>query len=143
IMRENGIKPEIVRAGHANLFLSPVFQQSFAGSTGVGVELYENDGSVGAALGAGLGIGIYRDRSEAFSGLKKRGTIEPSQVELYENDCSVGAALGAGLGIGIYRDRSEAFSGLKKRGTIEPSQVELYNDLYEQWKKSLEYKLSI
>ena len=100
IMRENGIKPEIVRAGHANLFLSPVFQQSFAGSTGVVVELYENDGSVGAALGAGLGIGIYRDRSEAFSGLKKRATIEPSQVELY-------------------------------------------NDLYEQWKKSLEYKLSI
>ncbi|MCC2598488.1 xylulokinase [Sphingobacterium sp. FBM7-1] len=99
IMRENGIQPEIVRAGHANLFLSPVFQQSFAAATGVSVELYENDGSVGAALGAGLGIGIYRDRKEAFSGLKKRATIEPAQVELY-------------------------------------------NDLYAQWKKSLEYKLS-
>src|SRR5690606_9572264 len=55
IMRENGIQPEIIRAGHANLFLSPVFQQSFSGATGVGVELYDNDGSVGAALGAGIG----------------------------------------------------------------------------------------
>ncbi len=83
IMRENGIQPAIIRAGHANLFLSPVFQQSFAGATGVGVELYDNDGSVGAALGAGLGAGIYRNRSEAFSGLKKHVTIEPTDVERY------------------------------------------------------------
>lgn len=83
IMRENGIKPEVIRAGHTNLFLSRVFQQSFAGATDVPVELYDNDGSVGAALGAGLGVGAYAGRSEAFSGLKKHVTIEPRQVELY------------------------------------------------------------
>lgn len=84
IMRENGIQPEVIRAGHTNLFLSDVFQQSFAGTTGVPVELYDNDGSVGAALGAGLGIGIYTDRSEAFSGLKKHAVIEPAHVDLYD-----------------------------------------------------------
>ncbi|MBD1422691.1 xylulokinase [Sphingobacterium chuzhouense] len=83
IMRENGIEPEIIRAGHANLFLSNVFQQSFAGTTGIPVELYDNDGSVGAALGAGMGVGIYVDRKEAFSGLKKQCTVEPNEVELY------------------------------------------------------------
>lgn len=83
IMRENGIQPEVIRAGHTNLFLSRVFQQSFAGATDVPVELYDNDGSVGAALGAGLGVGAYAGRSEAFSGLKKHVTIEPRQVELY------------------------------------------------------------
>jgi len=83
IMRENGIQPEIIRAGHANLFLSPVFQQSFSGATGVGVELYDNDGSVGAALGAGIGAGVYIDRKEAFSGLKKQRIVEPTEVDLY------------------------------------------------------------
>ncbi|PRD48174.1 xylulokinase [Sphingobacterium haloxyli] len=84
IMRENGIQPEVVRAGYANLFLSPIFQQSFAGATGIGVELYDNDGSVGAALGAGLGAGVYVSRREAFSSLKKRATIAPTHVELYD-----------------------------------------------------------
>lgn len=83
IMRENGIQPKIIRAGHANLFLSDVFQQSFAGATDVPVELYDNDGSVGAALGAGMGAGMYADRKEAFSGLKKKRTVEPVHVELY------------------------------------------------------------
>lgn len=85
IMRENGIRPQIIRAGHANLFLSPVFQQSFAGATGVSVELYDNDGSVGAALGAGLGLGVYSGRKEAFSGLRKYAVIEPAQTELYND----------------------------------------------------------
>lgn len=84
IMRENGIEPEVIRAGYANLFLSEVFQQSFAGATSVPVELYDNDGSVGAALGAGIGSGIYADRKEAFCGLRKHRTIEPTEVDLYD-----------------------------------------------------------
>lgn len=89
ILRSNGIEPQIIKAGHANMFLSPVFQQSFAGVTNTPVELYDNDGSVGAALGAGLGAGIFQNRSEAFAGLEKHAIIEPSHVaqydELYEN----------------------------------------------------------
>ncbi len=84
ILKENGITPKVIRAGHANLFLSPVFQQSFAGVTNVSVELFDNDGSVGAAIGAGLGAQVFSSRSDAFAGLEKHATIEPSHVGLYD-----------------------------------------------------------
>jgi xylulokinase len=83
IMRENGLHPTIIRAGKANLFLSNVFIQSFVNATGVAVELYENDGSVGAALGAGIGSGIYRTYEQAYSKLKPLQKYEPDDVELY------------------------------------------------------------
>jgi len=85
IIKENGIYPSVIKAGYTNMFLSPVFQQSFAGVTQVPVELYENDGSVGAALGAGIGAQLYKDKKEAFSGLTKIKTIEPSNKNLYED----------------------------------------------------------
>ncbi|MEN5433435.1 FGGY family carbohydrate kinase [Sphingobacterium faecium] len=84
LLRENGITPQVIKAGHANMFLSPVFQEAFAGVTNTPVELYDNDGSVGAALGAGLGIGIFADRQEAFKGLRKYKIIEPEHTSQYE-----------------------------------------------------------
>ncbi|NCD71007.1 xylulokinase [Mucilaginibacter agri] len=78
IMRENGMSPSIIRAGKANLFLSDVFAQSFVNVTGVPVELYENDGSVGAALGAGIGSGVYQTPAEAFKNMKPVQLIQPS-----------------------------------------------------------------
>jgi xylulokinase len=84
IMRENGLHPTIVRAGKANLFLSDVFIHSFVNVTGVTVELYENDGSAGAALGAGVGAGIFRSYNEAYTQFKPLGKFEPTNVELYE-----------------------------------------------------------
>ena len=59
IMRENGMSPSVIRAGKANMFLSPVFMEAFVNATGVPVELYNSDGSVGAALGAGIGAGYF------------------------------------------------------------------------------------
>lgn len=81
IMRENGLQPTIIRAGKSNLFLSDVFLQSFVNATGVAVELYANDGSVGAALGAGIGAGIYETPDEAFSQFKPLKKIEPANIE--------------------------------------------------------------
>ncbi|MDP4283605.1 MAG: FGGY family carbohydrate kinase [Bacteroidota bacterium] len=85
IMRENNLYPTIIRAGKANLFLSDVFIQSFVNATGVAVELYENDGSVGAAMGAGIGAGIYQSNSEAFANFKPLGKFEPTNTELYNS----------------------------------------------------------
>jgi xylulokinase len=84
IMRENGLRPAIIRAGKSNLFLSEVFTQSFVNATGVAVELYTNDGSMGAALGAGIVAGIYKTFSEAFSQFKPIKKIEPHHTQLYE-----------------------------------------------------------
>jgi xylulokinase len=83
IMRENEMDPNIIRAGKANMFLSSVFTESFVNATGVAVELYKTDGSVGAALGAGVGAGIYKDPSAAFVNIKPLNLIEPSNEALY------------------------------------------------------------
>lgn len=77
IMRGMGIGIETVRAGSANMFLSPLFAKAFATVTGAVVELYNTDGSQGAARGAGVGAGLYKNYEEAFSGLEKLNTVEP------------------------------------------------------------------
>ena len=77
IMRGMGISIETVRAGSTNMFLSPLFGKAFATVTGATVELYNTDGSQGAARGAGVGAGLYKNYDEAFSGLEKIETIEP------------------------------------------------------------------
>ncbi len=84
IMRENGMKPQVIRAGRANLFLSDVFAQTFVDVTGIPVELYENDGSVGAALGAGIGSGIFSSAEEAFRQHAAIKTLTPQNSEAYE-----------------------------------------------------------
>lgn len=85
IMRENGIRPSVIRVGKANMFLSDLFAKCFVDATNVPVEMYENDGSVGAALGAGIGAGIFSSPKEAFSNLKLIKRIDPSSnCELYD-----------------------------------------------------------
>jgi xylulokinase len=84
IMRENGMQPRVIRAGLANLFLSELFTQTFVDVTGIPVELYENDGSVGAALGAGIGAGIYNNPEEAFTKHELIRYVEPQNTEAYE-----------------------------------------------------------
>ena len=77
IMNNMGIETKTIRAGHANLFLSPIFRQTLANITGATIELYNTDGSVGAARGAGIGAGIYKNAEEAFATLKKIMVITP------------------------------------------------------------------
>jgi len=79
IMRDIGIQINTVKAGDANMFLSPLFREAFATITGATVELYNTDGSVGAARGAGIGAGIYKNYKEAFVGLKCTSKIEPNE----------------------------------------------------------------
>ncbi|MEO5591013.1 MAG: FGGY family carbohydrate kinase [Chitinophagaceae bacterium] len=84
IMRENGMNPKVIRAGKANLFLSNVFAQAFVDVTNTPVELYDCDGSVGAATGAGIGAGVYTSAKEAFSNTKPLQLIEPSAAVAYD-----------------------------------------------------------
>ncbi|MDD4515609.1 FGGY family carbohydrate kinase [Massilibacteroides sp.] len=77
IMNDMGIRIDVIRAGNANLFLSPIFRNALAGVTGAVIELYDTNGAVGAAKGAGLGAGIYKTAEEAFASLKKIDVIEP------------------------------------------------------------------
>ena len=84
IMRENKLEPSVIKAGQANLFLSPVFTHAFVNATGVPVALYNVEGSVGAALGAGIGAGIYKELKDAFADTKPIQRIEPTETKLYD-----------------------------------------------------------
>lgn len=77
VMKEMGMEITKIKAGKANMFLSPLFRQTLAGVTGATIELYDTDGAVGAAKGAGIGAGIYKDSREAFSTLEKLEIITP------------------------------------------------------------------
>ena len=77
VMQTMGLELKTIRAGKANMFLSPIFRDTLAGVTGATIELCDTDGSVGAARGAGMGVGIYADHREAFATLKKLQVIEP------------------------------------------------------------------
>ena len=81
IMNEMGINIDVIRAGHANMFLSPVFREALAGVTGAVIELYDTNGAVGAAKGAGIGAGIYKSPAEAFASLQKINRIEPDGLK--------------------------------------------------------------
>jgi xylulokinase len=85
IMRSNGMQPSVIRAGKANLFLSSVFAEAFVNVTNVPVELYNCDGSVGAALGAGIGANIFASEKEAFANMQPLQLIEPTMVDAYNN----------------------------------------------------------
>ena len=77
LMQKQGMAVDRIHAGNANMFLSPLFRNTLAGVSGATIELYDTDGSVGAAKGAGMGAGIYKDNNEAFATLEKLEVIEP------------------------------------------------------------------
>ena len=78
VMAEAGMNISVIKAGRANMFLSPLFRNTLAGVSRAVIELYDTDGSVGAAKGAGIGAGIYKSATEAFATLRKLEVIEPS-----------------------------------------------------------------
>lgn len=89
IMQQMGIQTKTIRAGHANLFLSHVFAKGMASLSGAVIELFDTDGSQGAARGAGMGINYYKNAQEAFSGLSLFEKIYPDEelrrkyIEIY------------------------------------------------------------
>lgn len=91
VMQQMGMDIKKIHAGKANMFLSGLFRDTLAGVSGATIELYDTDGSVGAAKGAGIGAGIYKDHDEAFATLDKLQVIEPDEhlrpqyLEAYAN----------------------------------------------------------
>lgn len=81
------MKAEVVRAGNSNLFQSEVFREAFVNLCNLDLEIYNTDGSQGAARGAGIGIGYYANNEEAFNGLKVIDKMKPQKelVEKYDS----------------------------------------------------------
>ena len=93
IMQDMGMNLKTVKAGHANMFLSPLFRKTFIHMNQVELKLYDTDGAQGAARGAGIGAGVFANDSEAFHGLALLDTLEPNPnffdayEEVYQNWC--------------------------------------------------------
>jgi xylulokinase len=68
-----------IHAGKANMFLSPIFRKTLAGVSGATIELYDTDGSIGAARAAGI-AGFYTSTDEAFASLNRLAVIEPDET---------------------------------------------------------------
>jgi xylulokinase len=77
IMKGMGLNLNTVKAGKANMFLSPLFREAFVNMNQVNLELYDTDGAQGAARGAGVGAGLYPNIRDAFVGLEKVSSLEP------------------------------------------------------------------
>lgn len=77
VMQQIGLNVSQIHAGHANMFLSPIFRQTLANVSGATISLFDTDGAVGAAKGAGIGAGIYKSTDEAFAGLERIAQITP------------------------------------------------------------------
>jgi len=91
IMKGLGVSPKVIKAGHANMFLSPIFRETLANISNSVIELYETDGSIGAAKGAAVGAGYYSSIDDAFKNFEKIAVIEPNTAinkqyaDAYEN----------------------------------------------------------
>ena len=83
IMQQMGLKVDRIHAGMANMFQSKIFRETLSGVSGATIELFDTDGSVGAAKGAGLGAGIYKTPQEAFSSLERLAVITPEHQDQY------------------------------------------------------------
>lgn len=77
IMKEMGLSISLIRAGQANMFLSPVFRQTLSDVTGATIELFNTDGAEGAARGAAVGAGLFPSFEEAFTSLTKLEEVRP------------------------------------------------------------------
>lgn len=78
VMSDMGMTITTVRAGYANMFLSPVFSEVFCNTAGVNVELYNTDGATGAARAAGLGAGIFSKAADCYKGMTLLKAVEPT-----------------------------------------------------------------
>jgi xylulokinase len=67
------------------MFLSDVFTECFVNTLNVPVEIYNCDGSIGAAIGAGIGAKIYTCPKEAFRHFTPERLVEPDKNNNYND----------------------------------------------------------
>ena len=78
ILKSMGLQPNVIRAGNANMFLSPVFRETLAHTTQVPIQLFDTDGATGAALGAGVGAGAGEGDGAGLPPVPGKPTTSPT-----------------------------------------------------------------
>ncbi len=76
-MRALGVPLHVLRVGNDNLFQSAIFSQTIATLMSTEIEMLATTGAVGAAKGAGVGVGIFGSVEEAMGQVAVVGKYEP------------------------------------------------------------------
>jgi xylulokinase len=85
VMQTLGLDVSVLRAGNDNLFQSAIFAQTIANLLHCRIEVLRSTGAAGAALAAGVGIGLWKDPSEAMGMLELVQVFEPQdKTEHYQ-----------------------------------------------------------
>ena len=79
ILKTLSVNSRVIRAGMANMFLSKIFRETISSLSGCIIQLYNTDGSLGAARAAAYGAGFYSSFQDAFKSLKCMDIIEPDK----------------------------------------------------------------
>lgn len=66
-MKDTGLDPKAIKVGNDNLFQSNIFSEIIATLTSAEIQVKESSGAIGAAIGAGVGVGKFQNLHEAFS----------------------------------------------------------------------------
>ena len=66
IMKEMGMKIDVIKVGNDNLFQSEIFSSTISNILECEIEMYDTTGAVGAAKGAGVGCAFYQSFDAAF-----------------------------------------------------------------------------
>ncbi|MBF88840.1 MAG: carbohydrate kinase [Candidatus Marinimicrobia bacterium] len=87
ILNDLNLEPKIIRVGKNNLFLSPLFCEIFTNVCNTPLEIYNTDGSQGAARGAAFGTGFYASLNDTFKNLKiiKKYIPDDTLCEQYDH----------------------------------------------------------
>lgn len=77
ILEELGVDLSTIRVGNDNLFQSAVFSSTIATLTGATIEVHNTTGAVGAALAAGVSVGLSDDLAAAVGRQEIEKIITP------------------------------------------------------------------
>jgi len=78
VMAQAGVEAEKMYVGNDNLFQSKIFAQTLSSLANADIEVIETNGAIGAAKGAGFGLGYYSSLDEAIG--------KPSVIKKYIPD---------------------------------------------------------
>lgn len=78
VMKSIGMEFSVIKVGNSNLFQSRLFKDVFVNTCYINLEIYNTDGSQGAARGAGIGIGFYTPDT-AFKNLRVLEHLSPNK----------------------------------------------------------------
>ncbi|WP_299434477.1 FGGY family carbohydrate kinase [uncultured Aquimarina sp.] len=90
ILKRDGVKIKVIRAGNDNLFRSEIFSNTVATLINQEIEIYNTTGAIGAARAAGLSDGAFKDFGTMITKNDHVMTYHPLQnqedyLEAYKN----------------------------------------------------------